>query len=297
MTWDLSEVREWQDPVGHPRRVDFNQGVDARILVKSPMFLREMATICIDPLRIAFDHIGLRRVYERAMRMAADQGITTLSNYMLYNFMDSPEDLYARMRLNIVLNQELGVRIWSFPMRYQPVTQKDRGHVGKRWNRYYLRSFQVMLQATRGVVSGNPEFFERAFGRCEVEFEALLGLPHAFLFHRDFFERDEGFAARERYEALRARLSDRQRAELMAVLMGRPGEKRLVRSYYGAMAEDATLDLAVRRLLPFHALSTGEEAKRAGMDVLRRSGWAEEDGSMPSEEQAVEDAGLYEVEV
>ena len=37
------------------RRVDFNQGVDARILSKSPMYLREMSKICISPLRIAFD--------------------------------------------------------------------------------------------------------------------------------------------------------------------------------------------------------------------------------------------------
>ena len=66
------------------RRVDFNQGVDARILAKSPMFLREMATICISPLRIAFDHIGVRKVYETSVRMAADNGITSLSNYMLY---------------------------------------------------------------------------------------------------------------------------------------------------------------------------------------------------------------------
>src|SRR5258707_6372610 len=36
------------------RRVDFNQGVDARILCKDPMFLRELSTICIKPLRIAF---------------------------------------------------------------------------------------------------------------------------------------------------------------------------------------------------------------------------------------------------
>ena len=64
------------------RRVDFNQGVDARILVKSPMFLREMSTICISPLRIAFDHIGVRKVYETSVRMAADNGITSLSNYM-----------------------------------------------------------------------------------------------------------------------------------------------------------------------------------------------------------------------
>ena len=39
---------------------------------------------------------------------------------MLYNFHDSPADLYLRMRLNVKLNEELGTRIWSFPMRYQP---------------------------------------------------------------------------------------------------------------------------------------------------------------------------------
>ena len=40
--------------------------------------------------------------------MAADNQITSLSNYMLYNFMDNPTDLYERMRLNISLNEELG---------------------------------------------------------------------------------------------------------------------------------------------------------------------------------------------
>ena len=55
--------------------MDFNQGVDARILAKSDMFLREMSTICISPLRIAFDHIGVRKVYEKSIRMAADNQI------------------------------------------------------------------------------------------------------------------------------------------------------------------------------------------------------------------------------
>ena len=159
------------------RRVDFNQGIDARILAKSPMYLREMATICISPLRIAFDHIGMRKVYETAIRMAADNAITSLSNYMLYNFMDTPSDLYERMQLNIALNEELNIRIWSFPMRYQPVTLKDRSHVGKNWNRYYLRSFQLMLQATHGLVSGNPAFFHRAYGEDRNAFERLLSEP------------------------------------------------------------------------------------------------------------------------
>ena len=164
------------------RRVDFNQGVDARILVKTPMFLREMATVCISPLRIAFDHIGLRTVYETSVRMAVDHGITALSNYLLYNFMDTPADLYERMRLNIHLNEELKIRIWSFPMRYQPVTLKDRSHVGDHWNRYFLRSFQIILQATRGVVSGNPAFFIHAFGQDKQAFERLLSFPHPLYF-------------------------------------------------------------------------------------------------------------------
>src|SRR5207253_4958125 len=146
------------------RRVDFNQGVNSRILCKDPMFLRELSTICIKPLRIAFDHLGLKKPYETAIRYSHDVGLNELSNYMLYNFNDSPADLYERMRINIDLNEELNIRIFSFPMRYQPTDMKDRSHVGKNWNRYFLRSMQIILQATHGVVSGAPQFFKRAFG-------------------------------------------------------------------------------------------------------------------------------------
>ena len=52
------------------RRVDFNQGVDARILCKDRMYLRELSSICIRPLRIAFDHLGLKGPYEQAVRYA-----------------------------------------------------------------------------------------------------------------------------------------------------------------------------------------------------------------------------------
>src|SRR5271154_6519760 len=142
------------------RRVDFNQGVDARILCKDPMFLEQLSTICIKPLRIAFDHIGLRKPYETAIRYSHAAGLHDLSNYMLYNFHDSPADLYQRMRLNIQLNEELGIRIFSFPMRYQPTDMKERTHVGDKWNRHFLRSMQIILQATHGIVSGAPQFFK-----------------------------------------------------------------------------------------------------------------------------------------
>ena len=116
------------------RRVDFNQGVDARILCKDPMYLQQLSRIALKPLRIAFDHLGVKKPYAQAIRFAAEAGITELSNYMLYNFNDSPSDLFERMRLNVTLNEERGIRIFSFPMRYQPVTRPDRGHVGKNWN-------------------------------------------------------------------------------------------------------------------------------------------------------------------
>ena len=278
------------------RRVDFNQGVDARILAKSDMFLREMATICISPLRIAFDHIGVRKVYEKSVRMAADNQITSLSNYMLYNFMDTPVDLYERMRLNINLNEELGIRIWSFPMRYQPVTLKDRSHVGKKWNRYYLRSFQIMLQATRGVVSGNPPFFLRAYGENSDEFERLLGLPHSFIFHREYFESGDGAPQREEYESLRRRLSERQKEELVGLLTMNPQSGELGTRHFQRMANDCTIDPAIRNLMHFHALGTDDGSKAASQRVssmLSKFGTGQD---YPEEDEIVEDAGLFDHE-
>ena len=285
-------TRDGQRPV--KRRVDFNQGVDARILAKSDMFLREMATICISPLRIAFDHIGVRKVYERSVRMAADNQITSLSNYMLYNFMDTPVDLYERMRLNISLNEELGIRIWSFPMRYQPVTLKDRSHVGKKWNRYYLRSFQIMLQATRGVVSGNPSFFLRAFGGKSDEFEKLLGLPHSFIFHRAYFQSGDGAPQREEYQALRRRLSKRQEVELVGLLAMNPQSGELGTRHFLRMANDRTIDLAIRNVMHFHALGTNDESKAASQHLLTMLPKSDQEQDYPEVDEIVEDAGLFD---
>ena len=200
------------------RRVDFNQGVDARILCKDPVFLRELATICIKPLRIAFDHLGVRKPYEQAVRYAAAHGLTELSNYMLYNFHDSPEDLFARMRLNVTLNEELGIRIWSFPMRYQPTDRPDRGHIGAKWSRYQLRSMQLILQATHGVVSGAPSFFRRAFGDTCEEFERILLLPHDYIFNRDWFEHQDPNQRLPAFEAAFASLDSDEKAELVELL-------------------------------------------------------------------------------
>ena len=274
------------------RRVDFNQGVDARILAKSTMYLKEMATICISPLRIAFDHIGVRKVYETAVRMAADNGILALSNYMLYNFMDTPEDLYARMKLNITLNDDLGVRIWSFPMRYQPVTLKDRSHVGKNWNSYYLRTFQVMLQATHGVVSGNPSFFSRAFGEGKDDFTRLLSYPHGFIFQRDYYEYNDGKGLREEYEAIRKRMSEGQKAELLNHLFSITGSEKVREKQYRELASARFVDSLVRQAILFHTLGT--KTNKPEHKILPMFPSVNPDPVLPAEEEFVEDAGLFD---
>ena len=203
------------------RRVDFNQGVDARILCKDPMYLQQLARIALKPLRIAFDHLGVKKPYTQAIRFAAEAGITELSNYMLYNFHDGPDDLFERMRLNVALNEELNVRIFSFPMRYQPVNRPDRGHIGKKWNSYYLRSMQVILQATHGVVSGAPDFFRVAFGDTFEEFENILFRPHQFIFNRYWYEQFEGKAEFDAFQSTMSTLSPDERTELIGYLCGR----------------------------------------------------------------------------
>lgn len=279
--------------VASQRRVDFNQGVDARILSKDRMYLRELASVCLSPLRIAFDHLGLKGPYEKSVRFAHEFGLNDLSNYMLYNFHDSPLDLYERMYLNVMLNEELGIRIYSFPMRFQPTDLPDRSHVGSKWNRYLLRSVQIVLQATHGVVSGEPDFYRAAFGGTYAEFEAILSRPHHMIMNRHWYERFEGRGQLDDYNAAVTRLSAPEREELLAFLSDRNP----------AMYERDLGDLPsnLRPAARFHVpISKGEEAAIRQIQRARLKESKRMDMRL-TDEEIVEDAGLeddgFEVEV
>ncbi|HEY6343932.1 MAG TPA: hypothetical protein VIY49_20745 [Bryobacteraceae bacterium] len=271
------------------RRVDFNQGVDARILCRDRAFLRDLSTICVKPLRIAFDHLGLRGPYEQAVRYAHEFGLSEMSNYMLYNFHDSPADLFERMRLNVQLNEQLGIRIWSFPMRYQPTNLADRSHVGDKWTKYQLRSLQIILQATHGVVSGDPGFFKRAFGNTVAEFEALMLRPHHFIFNRDWYEKHGGAAEFHEYLTSAAKLNQEHRRELVALLSSCDPRE------FGNLAGRAESH-QVRDILEFYKpLSKTEEARIWGLQKAHSEGFLAVIGA-PPEEEFVEDAGLSDDE-
>jgi len=182
---------------GLARYIDFNQGLDARLLNEAK--IKKLAEINIRPLRIAFDYWGndpqkpnikpMREIYEQAVRLAVKHKISELSNYLLFNTdHDSPDELYKRLRLNIKLCEKLGVHIYSFPMRYQPIDKPEyfdnRNFAGKKWNRKYIRAIQAILNATHGKIGRGKNFFEAAFGKTLKQFHEILLMPEAFIVER-----------------------------------------------------------------------------------------------------------------
>lgn len=178
--------------------VDFNQGVDARLINEKNMKL--LSKVAIKPLRIAFDHANDEyvKIYIKAVKIAAKYGIKNLSNYLLFNFDDKPEDLYKRIEININLNEEFekspnekGTKIFSFPMRYSPTSgyhSKDRKYVGKFWSPKKIRAIQCILAATHGVVGPKRSFFEKAYGKNVEEFNQLLLMPENYIIYRSKYK-------------------------------------------------------------------------------------------------------------
>lgn len=180
---------------GKMRFVDFNQGVDARLFTTEKVNL--LSKIAIRPLRIAFDDLKTEQKYCEAIRMSVRAGMKDFSNYLLYNFQDHPDDLYKRLEINVNLCDELGVSIYSFPMKYHPIRKTDdmdldyshnRDYIGKYWNRKYIRAIQAVLNSTKGKIGRGTSFFKKAFGSDIEEYRKLLEMPETMIIYRFFYE-------------------------------------------------------------------------------------------------------------
>ncbi len=198
---------------GPKRRVlDFNQGLDARLLTR--VKLRLLAKTAIRPIRIAFDHISMKELYIQRIKMANDCGIPSFSNYVLYNYTDTPKDFYQRLKINLRLNRDLDIKIYSFPMKYIPLDAKDRSYVGKNWNRKFLRGVQCILLATKGKVGTNYEFFKAAFGSSYDEFCRISMMPEQYIIYRHKHQNNGAFD----WSKLHERLGPIQRKEFHEIV-------------------------------------------------------------------------------
>jgi hypothetical protein len=176
------------------RIIDFNQGLDSRLTSDEKM--KKISEIAIRPLRIAFDHWAMKKVYKKAVCTAAKYGIKNLSNYLLYNFHDHPDELYKRMRFNVDLCEKLDVTIYSFPMKYHPIDDPDyfrnRDYIGKPyWNRKFIRAIQAVLNSTHGKIGRGLTFFEAAFGKDLDEFHKILWMPESLIIQRYKYDKQK----------------------------------------------------------------------------------------------------------
>ena len=203
-------VEKYRSKTPKARYLDFNQGVDGRKINDDNM--TQLARLAIKPLRIAFDDIKLKDTYCAAVRTAHRHGIKEISNYILFNYKDKPEDLYERLKINIELNRELGIQIFSFPMKYSPINRTDRSYIGVNWTKKSIRAISAILQVTKGVVAAGSDFFYKAFGNTLEEYFELLAMPRELIMFRHHFEENGTTAAWKRlYQAM----SDEQKKELM----------------------------------------------------------------------------------
>ena len=163
---------------GRITSMDFNQGLDARLVTDEIADLLE--GLPIKPIRFAFDGMHEDGFYQDAVRMMVDYGFKEFMSYVLYNFTDTPEDFYYRLKETVKLQVETGVSVASFPMRYQPILDIDtnREYIGEHWTQQMRKNFIVIRgphSAAAGTVSTTSmEEFEYWFGKDGDNFIKLL---------------------------------------------------------------------------------------------------------------------------
>lgn len=222
------------------RAVDFNQGIDARLIARKPELAAALGRISMKPIRLAFDFLSpaMERDYRKAVALLANQGFGSFTTYLLYNYSDTPEEFFRRIEINVELNQKLGVRISGFPMRYIPVVDTRRGHVSPKWKWRWLRGIQCVLQATRGLVSPNPAFVRAAFGTNIMEFYEILSMPDRYIVYRDHYKDNGACEWRRKFQ----HLSEQERDEFLDLLEHLNRDRRRKQTIAGTKKYRSLLD-------------------------------------------------------
>jgi len=182
LEYDAERIKKLQD-MGQIQEVDFNQALDARLL--TPEKAAILQGLKIYPLRFGFDNMGLDGIVQPAIKMMAKQGWFKFQYYTLYNYKDTPEDLYYRIKQSPILKEENNIEVTAVPMRYHPILDvaSGRDYVGRHWSASALKGFMTIISrhSTSGQIStvggsvySAIEEFEYWFGHDEKEFIRLI---------------------------------------------------------------------------------------------------------------------------
>ncbi len=126
--------------------VDFNQGLDARLLTEETAL--RLRRLKISRVRLAYDSKGIRKSLSSAINLLKDVGISgrRIVVYCLYGYLDKPEDFLERVRDLITWG------VVAYPMRYQPLEPctKD-SYISPHWTENEL---EMIARARRVIGSG-----------------------------------------------------------------------------------------------------------------------------------------------
>jgi len=116
--------------------IDFNQGLDARLLTE--YHAGRLAELKLKYVRLAWDHIKTEKQFLRAFQILRDAGIppSRIRVYVLFGFHDTPEDTLYRFRTIRKL------KALPNPQRYQPVDAKTKNeYVDSNWTDRELKRY------------------------------------------------------------------------------------------------------------------------------------------------------------
>jgi hypothetical protein len=117
------------------KKVDFNQGLDARLVTDE--VAQRLAGLKIDVIRLAYDDSRNRNCLQKAIERISSAGFRKrdIIVYCLYNYTDSADDFFERVR------DLISWGVTSYPMRFEPHRSlvKNR-YVSPRWTREELES-------------------------------------------------------------------------------------------------------------------------------------------------------------
>lgn len=150
------------------KRVDFNQGLDARLFDKEKAKL--LSRIKLDPVRFAFDNTVYEESLMKTITLAKKCFQSEIRVYVLYNFKDSPEDFYHRIDS---LNKK---RVLAFPMEYRKSIPSQTKFPGPHWNTALLRALKLSLifYYRKGMITESRESFQSIYGKTAKQFISKL---------------------------------------------------------------------------------------------------------------------------
>jgi len=154
--------------------IDFNQGLDCRIFKEKHAKL--YSKINIQPIRFAFDGMQEDGYYQKAVKLCYKYEVIKKQEimiYALYNFNDSPEDFWYRIKEIILSKAKV------FPMKYSPINSLSKKYIDKNWTEKMLKNFgnkMRRLSPRAGpMISFNYENkLDEIIGKTPEEFVLML---------------------------------------------------------------------------------------------------------------------------